>query len=299
MKHILNQIFFTDTINQLDEKYKNIVKDYEPKYFMYANMFDATPYYKPFSFRKNADYKLYEKLHTIKHQEVIECIKDFVLENNYSMEYLLSLYSYICKIIFNYYTDSYVLAKIGKIKNCKKQMFRYSKAIKSIEAEYYYQRFNTKIKKHYIDYKEINLSDENIKLLNEIFSTIYYSSIGIEVYKIGFNKFKKYTKLSKINFLGLSKPFYYTLDSLTRSKKYSISSLYIKSSKKRKDYLNTKKATWKLYGVIEEDKSFIELYEKAKNDCVEIINAINDEIFYQKKIKFGISSLLNKYIKNE
>ena len=299
MKHILNNLFLVDTINSLDSKYKDLTKDLEDKYFMYSNMFEVTLYYKPFHYRKNPDYRLYEKLHTLKHIDVIELIKTYVLENNYNPQYLLTLYSYICNVIFNYYVESYVKSMIGEIENKKKEMFKFSRYMKSLEAEYYSNRFKNNIKSHIIDYKEINLEETDLTLINDILKTVYFSSIGIEVYKIGLKKLHKYIKLSKVNFLGLSKPFYYTLDSLTKSKKYSISSLFVKKGNKKIDYLNKNKKTWKLYNVIEENKSFEELYEKAKNDCAIIINQINDEIFYQKKIKHGLGELLNTYIKNE
>ena len=171
--------------------------------------------------------------------------------------------------------------------------------MKSLESEYYLNRFKNNIKSHIIDYKEITLEENNLNLIEEILKTVYYSSIGVEVYKISLKKFHKYTKASKVNFLGLSKPFYYILDSVTKSKKYSISSLYIKKANKKIDYLNHNKNTCKLYNVIENYKTFDELYEKAKNDCVAIINQINDEIFYQKKTKHGLVELLNTSIKNE
>ena len=122
--------------------------------------------------------------------------------------------------------------------------------------------------------------------------------MGIKVYKISFNNFKKYSKKAKNNPLKIKSLIYKILDSFSKQKKYAISSIF-KTNKidKKIDYLNKNKAAWYLNGDIKLELSFYELYEKAMYESLNIINEINEQIFYKKKPKNIVAMLLNNITK--
>ena len=122
--------------------------------------------------------------------------------------------------------------------------------------------------------------------------------MAIKVYKISFNNFKKYSKKAKNNPLKIKSLIYKILDSFSKQKKYAISSIF-KTNKidKKIDYLNKNKAAWYLNGDIKLELSFNELYEKAMYESLNIINEINEQIFYKKKPKNIVATLLNNITK--
>ena len=121
MKHILNSMFLQETINSIDKKYKNIVTFDEEKYFMYSNLLLVPACYNLFTYKKDHDYGLVEKILYKKHYEVIDFFIKEIRENNYNSNYLLLLYSYICNICLNYQIEGYQKSKIRikKFYNCR------------------------------------------------------------------------------------------------------------------------------------------------------------------------------------
>lgn len=293
MRHILYTMFLDDCIKKLDKKYQEVIKDEINDSFLYANIIEIPLYYKMFTYKKNPDYKLYQKLHNDKYLEVTQYLKQEIIENNYDAKTIIFLYGYITHIIFDYYLESYI-SNILTINKKKHTMKNYSKVSSNIENHFYFETFNKKIKTYKINQSSLKLNEKTEHLINHILKDIFYSSMGISVYKISHKKFIKY-QTSKFNPLGIKKIIYGILDTFTRRKKYSSTSL-IKSNKlnTKIDYLNKNKNAWYLYDTLKEDKSFEELYDKAISDSLEVINILNEEIFYMKKYKNGVSELLNK-----
>lgn len=289
MQHILYNLFLDDCIQNLEEKYKEIIINDLDKTFLYSNIIELSTYYKLFSSKENNDYKIHQKLHNNKQIETINLLKKEIIENNYNSETILFLYGYISHLIFDYYLNSYI--KNIMIKNKIKDTNKNFKKIKQkISSAYYEDKFNVKINKHKIKTSSYDMTLKARELTNKILKEIYLSSLGIKVYEISVSNYKKI----KTNL------FYKIIFKLLKNKKYSPSLAYrIKKVNKKIDYLNKEKNVWYLNGVLQVTDSFIELYNKAMYDSLDIITAINEEIFYKKKTKNSLTMQLNTFFDNE
>lgn len=275
MQHILYEMFLNDCIEKLDEKYKSIIKPQLDKTFLYANIIEFTFYYKPFSKDEKKDYGLYKKLHNNKQIETIELLKKEILENNYDIEALLFLYGYISHLIFDYYFNSYIknFLNKNKISDIKNNYLRFAY---NIESLYYKERTSKKLKKIKVNPKSYELTTKTQELINKILKEIHLSSMGINIYLIGMKNFKK----------SNSNIFYRLKYNRYKKNKYSPSLIYrVKRINKKIDYLNKEKEAWYLYDLTQTKDSFIELYDKAVSKSIEIIDTLNNEIFYRKNPK--------------
>lgn len=287
MQHILYKLFLDDTLKYFDEKYKDIILKEKDKTFLYANIIEFTKYYKLFSKKDNKDYGLYQKLHTKKYEETINLLKQEILENNYDTEALFYLYGYVSHLIFDYYSNTYIknLMSKNKIKETEKN---FNKVAIKIESLYYQKRYNEKIKKHKTPSDSYELSARMKELINKVLKEIHLNSMGIKVYEISLSNYKK----TKENIL------YKLITKIFSSKKYTASKKFkVKKVNKKIDYLNENKTAWYQDGILQVNYSFIELYEKAILETLNIITGLNEEIFYKKKIKNSPVMQLNALIK--
>ena len=72
------------------------------------------------------------------------------------------------------------------------------------------------------------------------------------------------------------------LDLVTKSKKYSASSIYQISNKKYEDYLNKENHVW-IREQHETTISFYELYNEAKQTASKLLALVSENIYYQIK----------------
>ena len=297
MKQILNTIFLGDCIEKLDIKYKNIVSSDTETYFSYANIFDFPLYYNMFALKKNSDYNLYQKLHNNKILDTITFTVEKIKENNYDSKLLLFLYSYICSIYFYHNTNDYIKgkAKTFKFTSKKRKMQKYSKVTKYIEAQFFEDKYNKKVKKFKIKHQAIKIDEQTFNLIDSICSELHFFSLGISVMKIGYNNFKHYQKKNFKRWNLSSKIKVRILDSFTRSKLFSASSIFIKKTPK-KDYLNKENNVWINNGK-ETIDSFYDIYTKTKENACKLINLISEQIFYNTKNTKLIEQHLIKNLK--
>lgn len=295
MKHILKTMFLQDVINNIDEKYKTIVESNLERYFTYANIFEMTLYYNLFTYKKNPEYGLYNKINTTKHAETILFLIQLIRENNYNTNQLLTLYSYICHISLNYYIEGYQISKIKnkKIFSQKKRMINYSRIGKYIEAQFYQDRYYTNIRDFKLDVSKLKLTDDTFEAIDELCKNIYYNSFGVKIYKKSYHKFIKYQSKNYKGLRFLHRFTAYILDLLTRSKKESAASIYNISKTPKRDYLNKDNILW-LDGDCEMYKSFNQLYQEALTIAINLINIISSDIFYNTKSDAMIIKQINK-----
>lgn len=295
MRHILYSMFLNDVIKSLHPKYQGIYEQHLDKTFLCANFVEIPLYYKLFTYKKNADYNLYEKLHFQKKMDVINYFVEKIQTNHYDPNIILLLYGYITHNVLDHYLETYI-KNILRINNMKFNMKNYSKISSGIEAKFYEEIYKEKISKYQMP--QASFDEKEFEVINEILSNIFYMRMGINVYKISYNKFMKYQKHWTKDSLGIKKTILKILDFFTKKKKYSAQSISrFKVINKKIDYLNEKKNALYLFGNYKEEKTFEELYKKAITDCYFIIHEINDVIFYQKKSKSGLETLINRFLR--
>ena len=284
MNHILHTIFMEDVINNIDNKYKELITYSKEKFYTYANIFMMPLYYKLFTYKNKPNYNLYDKLLTKNNYEVINLSIRHIQEHSYNQNLTLLLYSYICNFVFEYYFNNYISAfsNYNKKTSPKSQMFKYSKTSKIIESQLYEERFYSNVNKYRLDTKQIIVADECFELLDEIFSQQYLMSYGIDVFIESYHNFLFYQNKIYNNKNKLSKPVALFLDLITKSKKYSASSIYQVKNKKYEDYLNKENHVW-IRDQHETTLSFYELYNEAKQFTVKLLTLVSENIYYQIK----------------
>ena len=169
-------------------------------------------------------------------------------------------------------------------------------AVGQVIAQYYKERFYQPIKKHKIDFKYLEVDEVCFSALDEICSKLYYFSYGIKIFKIGHKNFIKYQAEKYKGFRLLNMISAKLLDSLTRSKKYSATSIFITYTPTKKDYLNKENKLW-IYKNTECFKSFTDIYNDALNVSSKLITLVSEEIFYKTQKTIEIKNLLDQIIK--
>lgn len=286
-------------MERIEPKYQNLINPFMDEAFLFANFCEIPLYYNLFSLKKKQDYQLYQRLHQEKIHETIKYIENYIINDNYNSEYLLFLYAYICHLLFENYLYSYtnsLVKPLLPIKLTEKQnRKKHGKFLNSIEALIYSERTDQSINRFKITKSfNLNLTEGIEKLISNIFSNVYFFSLGKSVYEISLKRFKKDQRIFANDSLGIKKLFLKACDLLVPLKEYPVSSLsHFKISYKAFDYLNEKKQKWYLYGVIEKDSTYHEMYEEILNKTVQVLNAISDEIYYNKNAKSIIKKILN------
>jgi hypothetical protein len=191
--------------------------------------------------------------------------------------------------------DEYIIyqSKYKRIITKKNKMNKYSKTTKYIEAQYYKDRFYQPIKKHKINFKYLEIDELCFSALDEICSKLYYFSYGVNIFKIGHKNFIKYQAEKYKGFKLLNMISAKLLDSLTRSKKYSATSIFITYTPTKKDYLNKENKLW-IYKNSECYKSFTDIYNDALNVSSKLITLVSEEIFYKTPKTIEIKNLLDQ-----
>ena len=282
MLHILRTFFYEDVLKTIDEKYKDLVFSEFEKHFTYANIFETPQYYNLFSFCKNPDYKLYEKLHESKKYEIVKYLINEVYEDNYNPDLVLLLYGYITSITFQNMIDDYVNSnlKISNIHTKKARMRKYSNFSQKVEAQFYYERHYRKISKHKLDTSKIVVSEKSSEVIRNMIAKIYYFSYGKEVFLKGLNTFYKYQNKNYHSSRFIEIMIVKIKESITRSKKYSATTIFNTNKTILKDYLNKENKKWKRK---EDVSSFYDLYEKIVKETAYLLNVISEKIYYKKK----------------
>ena len=296
MQHILYTMFLDDCISQLDDKYKELIKDELDKIYLYANILEIPSYYKLFVSKENKDYGLYKKLNSKKQIETIDLLKKEIIENNYCVEILLILYGYIAHIFFNYYLKDYVKGLIvcHHIKYNRKNII---KVTNNIAVKFYEEKFNKKINKYVVNKECLKLNDNITRIIKKILQELHLSSIGIKIYEISFENFILATTKTTIKNFSFRKLYYRIINKKFTKRKYSLSKKFKPRKKVSKvDYLNKNKDAWYLDDLVKVTSSFNELYERIMKEVLQTISLLNDEIFYKKKTKNSVIKQLNNIL---
>lgn len=281
---------------------KEIAKTFEEKqniYELFAQGFDTFTFYL---FFKPKQEDLQEYCHLNKTDtfflNLIKKMKENNLQNNPTM--LAILYGHICHYELDSTTHPYIAYKTGRYYKEKPETIKYkglhNEMEMHIDAYLYEEREqkpfkNFKIHKHLITKEKIEPS--LIQLLNEVYE---------ETFRIrkGGNKYLKGCKIMYYSYkiliedkTGIKKFFYCLVDKITPKKirAYVNYSTYITNIKK--NYLNLEHKTWtNPWNNQKSNKSFLELYEEAIQECTKVIEATHDflhnkmtETEYKKVLK--------------
>lgn len=231
---------------------------------------------------------------------MVKYINENNLENN--SDVMSFLYGYICHYSLDYITHPYIVHKSGRFKKNDKSTYKFNSKHSDIES--------------YIDcymiYKNENIKPGKFKIHKFCFNNKYNEDLKklidytfFETYHI--KNVSKYffrsIKLMKILYwlmrydpYGIKMKIYRLIDRVSGKKAkrfYPIS--YAFKLNNNEYYLNTQKREWchPRYNNEISNDSFEDLYNKAIDKSLELINAVNKVIFNKEDIKYLDNYFLN------
>lgn len=210
-----------------------------------------------------------------------------------------TLFPHLFGLICHYYLDHtahpYIFHVTGVYDKKDLNTYKYrglhlliEKSIDALFIEKYYNKkpHKYKIYKQILPQKEVNvfIVDAMNKVIKDTFNL---ENFGL-IYKKSIKHMKTFYKIVINDQYGLKKPFYKIVNKLfnkTGKNVFQYFSIY-KTIDKNIDYLNLSKKEWihPQYSNIKSNESFLELFEKAKNNAVNILEKVYDYVFNDKDI---------------
>ena len=285
--------FSKDLYKNLDKTTKDNLKDYKENLKTYSqghDIFFFTFNIINFKTRKIGNYMHRNNTRDF-FKNMIIYIKENNLQNNY--EIMSFLYGYICHYCLDYTVHPYVTYKTGIFKKRKKETYKYNSKHSELESyvdAYMINKhenmepnkfkihkfcFNTKVSKELsklIDYtfdKTYNFKHMSLYIKEGIFNMrLLYGILRYDPHKI---KMKTYNIIDKILPKCIKKTspisFAYTLDK---------DEYYLNLNHKKWNHPRYKNETY--------NYSFLDLYNNALDDALDIIKNVNDILYNNKSI---------------
>lgn len=298
--------FGIDVLAKLDKNTQNLIRPKKDYYYIFNQSFDTLYYYNFLSLKKGSDIRSFahhaHRCNTNKFfANAINYIIDNSLEEN--SEVMVFLYGFLNHYALDTTMHPYLNYKSGRYNPLDKSTKKYKGVHTTIEImldKYMYEK-NTKLPwnnyKIYHDFlKKLEFSSTLVEALNTIFKdTFDKENIG-NIYNISNNQSALIYRLLVKDKCGIKKKGYKMLDFFTPNKDslYSSFSWYIKEFDT--SLLNKNHLPWCNPVSNEEmyEDSFMELYLKAQNYAINLINETNKVIFERKNINALLDLLGNK-----
>ncbi len=270
---MLHYYFSKDLFSTLDEKYKKQIHLTDAKIFLYANIYDLGNYYKYNNLFKKDDFNISYKMHNKKTKEFLENIIKYTKENGFDKDNVSLIYGLVSHYTLDKYLNPFIYSRSGvdtlsqpnkKYKNKYKkycEMLDYF-FIKKYEDETTFLQLN--LNKKFKGAFLLNFNDYNA--LDYAMNRTYGFSQSFQYFKLSNKKFK-----SKFNYSKLK-------------------SIINKFSKIKTDYLNTEKKEYREpYDGKRVNYTIFELYNLALKEATTLIKAVNDYLYFDKKISFNMN----------
>lgn len=302
---VTHHFFAKDVLNNLPNSIKNCILPSIKEYCIFVQSFDNFYYYylltpwKGSNIRTLGNIGQKEKTN-LYFKNILYYIKNHNLENNSSVK--AYLYGSLCHYILDKTCHPYIIYISGNPANNKKYRGNHEKMETMIDAIIYEKKTNKKLSKASLENKllpKIVFSNELIETMNYVFEkTFGYKNIG-KIYNKSIYQGNFILKYLVKDRTGIKKYFYKIIDSLNINSSRKYANLVLNVGKINYNYMNYNHEKWYYPANIKISKtdSFMDLYEKALEECTNIIKLTND--YFNNKIE--LSTLLkiignNSYI---
>lgn len=283
MREMLNYYFSKDVLDKMDKKYYDQILSEMSKLFLYSNIIEMPLYYNIFKNKTNKDYNLYNLIHNEKFLENIILIADNILQNDYSPNQMLFLYCYISSYIFDKYLDQFIKGT--------NFLFKY-RTINALEKTTYEEKTQKKIKKLKI-YKDFDLEmpSDIEDILAKITYDNYLNAFGQKIFTQGLASYRKISKHYDNDRFGIKK-IILLIKGIILFRNRVPKRYLSRFGTYKLDYLNKRQREFYLFDELV-NYDFKMLYQKALEQAIELINTINQNIYFKKKLtiknleKFG------------
>lgn len=297
---ITHAYFAYDVYQKFNVKKRKILHNYIENIKTYSQGHDILFFSNKTNLRKRASFyhKKKTKLFFI---NMITYIKKNNLENNYDV--ISFLYGYICHYCLDYTIHPYITYKGGIFKANKKETYKYNSKHSEIETyiDCYMinkrENINNKLfKPHKFCFNYNKPCKDLVNLINHTFYKTYNDkNIGINYFK-SLKNMKILYRIMRYDPNGYKLKLYKFIDKLlpkNYKKLYPVS--YAQNLDNNEYFLNPKKNKWNHPRYKNEiyNYSFIELYNKALKDTLNIINAVDKVLYKNTDIEY-----LDKYFLN-
>lgn len=300
---VTHAFFANDVIKEVNKKRKILFND---DYInIYAQSMDPFNFYSIlFPIKKNSNkIRGFSSIfHRTKTNEFfIELVK-YIKDNNLSndVEVMSFLYGYITHYVLDSSLHPFVEYNTGKWDKKKKETYKYNAKHHEMETflDIYILKKNNIIPKKYKSYKilfNVNKFGNNLSMcLDYTFSKVYNFKNFSKLYLKSIKDMKFCFRILRYDPLGYKKYFYKVFDIISTGKVLNSKFLSYSYLPKNSDiFLNKNNSKW-FYPYDESVKlndSFDDIYDKAKNKCVDIIIKVTDYI--KKNKELDLNSLFN------
>ena len=292
---ITHAFFSEDLYNKFDKNTKKNLKEYKENLKTYSQGHDI--FFFTFNILNFKQRKIGNYMHKNKTKDffinMITYIKDNNLENNY--EIMSYLYGYIAHYCLDSTVHPYVTYKTGIFKKKDKSTYKYnakhSELESYVDAYMVYKKMNiipNKFKVHKYCFNT-KVSKELSKLIDYTFKKTYnFNKISLYV-KTGIINMKISYRLLRYDPHKIKKKIYKKVDKIlpkSIKKTAPISFAYDLNDKDSNYYLNLDNKKWNhpRYKNETYTYSFIDLYNNALDDAINIINNVNDILYNNKSL---------------
>ncbi len=291
MPLITTHNFFANDVYSLTPK--NIISTFQEKknfYELFAQGFDPFLFYEFFKFKK-------EELQAFCHfhntdtffLNFIQLMKEKNLTHNALL--LACLYGHLTHYMLDSTTHPYIVYKTGEYHKEKPETLKYNgthnKMEMEIDAYLYEQKYhkpykNFAIHKHLITKEKFDSS--LLSFLNEVYQKTFNIKKGGEKYEKGCKKMYYSYKFLIEDRTGIKKFVYRILDVFSRKKKGVYANYSAHITKVHFENLNFNHTLWRnpWKENLKSTESFFDLYEKAKQNCIQLFIATHK--FIQNEI---------------
>ncbi len=265
---------------------KEIAKTFEEKqniYELFAQGFDPFIFYEFFKLQKKdiQEYCHFNETDTF-FLNLMKKMKENNLQNNPTL--LAILYGHLCHYELDSTTHPYIAYKTGIYDKVKPETIKYKGLHNEMEMHidaYFYEEREQKPFKDFKIHKRLipkeKLDKPILKLLNEVYEETFNIKKGENKYLKGCRNMYYSYKILIEDKTGFKKKIYHLIDKLTPRKKDAFENFSTYILNYQKEFLNLEHKTWaNPWNNQKSNKSFLELYEEAIQECTKVIEATHD-----------------------
>lgn len=297
--------FARDIYKKLDKNIKEKLDNSDENLKTYGQGHDIFYFYYSFNLKKaNKIRKEAKRFHRKETRNFFLNMVKYIKENNLEndSQSLSFLYGYICHYVLDSTIHPYVIYKGGIFDKKKKDTYKYNSGHSNIETyiDSYMISVNENLKpgkfKNYKFCFNNTKNDNLIKLINYTFETTYNLKNASKYFFRSIKIMKKLYHLMRYDPYKIKYLIYSLFDKISSKKIKKARPISYAVNLDNNIYylnLNHKKWTHPRYNNEIYTDSFLDLYNKAINETLRIINGVNEVLFNDKDLEY-----LNNYFLN-
>lgn len=290
--------FAEDIYEELDNQYKDIIKNDKQSFLMFSQSMDSMMFYNITNLKKGKKLRnLSNTFHTKNINQYFTNLLHYVKKNKYyyDPQTLAYIYGIICHYSLDTTLHPYIFYKTGLFDKTNKDTLKYNSLhnymetyIDNIMIEkrgYHYKDFN--FKNFCFDFKKFSKSLNHS--IQYSFKTTYDIDHMDKIYYKSLKQMCLFLQLFRLDKYGIKKHCYQVLNHFIPKNTIQLDCLSYYKVEDKFDYLNRKKMKW-FYPAdnsIESTKDFFELYHEALQIALQIIDEVNHYFFHQKPMNIN------------